>query len=150
MYLVATGQYTNVIVTSERQCFAVLGMFLMVCQALHYLVEPAKTEGEPKKEKMRRKHAAKCLKNIINNTVLYTVILYLLLSEDHSSLIPSHSLLHVLELFVWGRIIFAVGYFLGTLIEVQSLRSYGFGLCIGSLAVLISSHFHSDFLAHFK
>jgi uncharacterized membrane-anchored protein len=99
---------------------------------------------------MRRKNAAKCLQNIINNTVLYTVILYLLLSEDHSALIPPNSLLHVLELFVWGRIIFAVGYFLGTLIDVQSLRSYGFGLCIGSLAVLVSSHFHSDFLAHFK
>jgi hypothetical protein len=45
MHLVATGQYTNVIVTSERQCFAVLGVFLMACQALHYLVEPAKVKG---------------------------------------------------------------------------------------------------------
>jgi hypothetical protein len=55
-----------------------------------------------------------------------------------------------MEIFIWGRVLFSVGYALGTIIGQQSLRSYGFGLCVGSLVALFTPLVDFDFIAVFK
>lgn len=89
--------------------------------------------------------------NVINNCVLYLAIFSgLLFSGRYHDFYTEAQVLQLAELFLWGRVIFSAGYLLGTAIGVQSLRSYGFGLNIGSLAALIAPLFGANFLNSFK
>jgi hypothetical protein len=92
-----------------------------------------------------------CLNNVINNSILYFAILICLLSTDNYQRIYSDAqILLIIELFIWGRMIFSIGYAFGTWIGAQSLRSFGFGLCIGSLMTLFLSIVDINFIEAFK
>lgn len=56
----------------------------------------------------------------------------------------------VIDLYVVGRLLFAVGYGVGTLVGQQSLRAIGFGMIVASIAILGAQIFEYDLLGFYK
>jgi hypothetical protein len=71
-------------------------------------------------------------------------------TENYQKIYSEEQVLQIIELFLWGRIVFSIGYIIGTYVGVQSLRSYGFGLCVASLISLFSPLAEYNFIDAFK
>ena len=93
----------------------------------------------------------RCHRNIINSHILYGLIFCGLLAFNTDNLYQTNSylLMSVTDLFCVSRVLFAFGYMMGALFELQSLRAVGFGLTFTSVAVLASMVFKFKLLPYF-
>lgn len=145
MHLLASGRYQPLLLGSVGELYPYLSIYLFMHVAIRWILEQIDGKGES------LENAEKCVDKVINNCILYMAIFSgLLCSGRYQDIYTEGQVLQLAELFLWGRVIFSVGYLLGTAIGVQSLRSYGFGLNIGSLAALITPFFGTNFLNSFK
>lgn len=145
MHLLASGQYRPLLLRSVGELYPYLSIYLLVHASLRWILGQIDGKSET------LENAEKCLDKVVNNCVLYMAIFSgLLCSGRYQDTYTQGQVLQLAELFLWGRVIFSAGYLLGTAIGVQSLRSYGFGLNIGSLVALITPFFGTNFLTSFK
>lgn len=86
------------------------------------------------------------LNRIISNTIEQSIIfagLYapiLFSSRDSLASIGNARTLTIAALFVIGRVLFGVGYILGTIVGISTLRSFGFAITVLLNVILISYH----------
>jgi uncharacterized MAPEG superfamily protein len=83
------------------------------------------------------------LNRIILNTVEQSIIfvgLYLPLFLSTETKISSQRILSLASLFIVGRILFALGYLIGSLTKISSFRSFGFAVNL-IVNVLLASHY---------
>lgn len=52
------------------------------------------------------------------------------------------------SLFIVGRVIFAIGYMLGSLTKISSFRSFGFAINLMVNALLITHYFGTNIFLH--
>lgn len=145
MHLLASGQYQPLLLGSVGELYPYLSIYLFMHVTIRWIFEQIERKSES------LENAEKCVDKVINNCILYLAIFSgLLCSGRYQDIYTEGQVLQLAELFLWGRVIFSAGYLFGTVIGVQSLRSYGFGLNIGSLVALITPFFHTNFLNSFK
>lgn len=90
------------------------------------------------------------LNRIITNTIEQSIIfagLYgiLLFSEvDHLAQIGGVKILALASLFVIGRVIYAIGYILGSVTKISSCRSFGFAIGLSINIILVAYHLGFD------
>ena len=90
----------------------------------------------------------RCVANISLNNQLYGTILFCLwIGVSETPPLQLHS---ILELYVVGRVVFSVGYLIGTAVNMQYLRSFGFGLTVASLLAVTVHRFGIDLIANFN
>lgn len=69
---------------------------------------------------------------------------------DQASLVNDGLFIHLLDLYLVGRLLFSIGYAFGTLIGHQSLRATGFGFTIACIAISGTHLIGFDLIGAFK
>lgn len=91
----------------------------------------------------------RCHRNIIRNHIEWFIIFGGILAYDLDGLYNSNMLVPIVDLFCVGRVLFAFGYMVGVLFELQSIRAPAVGLTISAVAALASLLFKFRFLSYF-
>jgi hypothetical protein len=88
----------------------------------------------------------RCHKNIMNNTILWSIIFWGAILYDRSKVRSTGLEVELVDMFLLSRVIFSIGYIVGTAAKYQSLRAIGFGITFTCVTVVISLIFGIDMI----
>ena len=98
----------------------------------------------------RNSDVQRCMVNINNNMIVLTIAFAGLVLSCYNKLVIKNLFLPLLDFYIVGRILFAVGYGFGTAIGFQSLRAVGFGFIVACITIAGAEYLEADMLSHFK